>query len=361
MNNKRIKILFVLPSLKAGGAERVISFIASNIDKSKFESILVIVGNEKDAVYQTEGIEVHFLGLSRVMKSIKPLFKLMKDKQPHIAVGSIAHVNRVLTMLSVYFRSTKFVGREASLDRVITQYNYTKRRIKYWKFYKNYYKHLDKIICQSKEMADNLHDRYSIPDEKLSVINNPISGNLPERTLPINASEPRKLITIGRLSEEKGHKRLLKILSKVDFKFHYTIIGKGPIEAEIKALAKELQLEAHITYVNYTDNVAKYLSENDIFLQGSFVEGFPNSLLESCAVGTPVLAFRAPGGTQEIVEPKVNGFIAEDEADFSQKLTQALFETSWDAETIRHSVYSKFNSERIVSKYETMFQNLLKS
>lgn len=358
MDNKRIKTMFVLPSLKSGGAERVISFVATNIDKSKFENILVIIGSEKDAVYATDGIEVHYLNCSRVLKSINPLFKLIKVTQPDIVMGSIAHVNRVLTMLSAYFRKVKFIGREASLDRVITKYSYNKKRIKYWKFYKNYYKHLDMIICQSKEMAQNLHDRYDIKDDKLAIINNPISGNLPARTNPINSENTRQLITIGRLSEEKGHERILEVLSKLKTPFHYTIIGKGHLETQIIEKASELHLSKHITHIPYTNDVAKYLSKSDLFLQGSYVEGFPNALLESCAVGTPVVAFRAPGGTQEILENDVNGFLAEDESDFFKKINNALYAKEWDSEKIRHSVYSRFNQEVILSKYETILETL---
>lgn len=358
MDYKRIKIMFVLPSLKSGGAERVISFIASHIDKSKFESVLVIIGFEKDAVYSTDGIEVHFFNCSRVLKSIKPLFKLIKAKKPDIILGSIAHVNRVLTMLSAYFRSAKFIGREASLDRVITEHTHNKNRIKYWKYYKNYYKHLDMIICQSQEMAQNLHDRYYIPDKKLSIINNPISGHLPARHTPINSEDIRQLITIGRLSEEKGHERIIKALSSLKTPFHYTIIGSGHLEEQVMKTASELDVLKHITHIPYTNDVAKYLAKSDLFLQGSYVEGFPNALLESCAVGTPVIAFRAPGGTQEIVEHDANGFLAENEDDFLTKINDALYNKEWDADTIRHSVYSKFNQELILSKYEAMFETL---
>ena len=47
--------------------------------------------------------------------------------------------------------------------------------------------------------------------------------------------------------------------------------------------------------------IIDYLSDSDFFIQGSYVEGFPNSVLESCSVGTPVIAFNCPGGTKEII------------------------------------------------------------
>ena len=111
MSNSKIKIIFVLPSLKAGGAERVISFIASNLNKQKFESTLMVIGKSEDAVYETEGIEVHFLGKRRVMNAVPLLFKYLFIKRPQIVMGSISHVNRLLGLLSFFFSNIKFAGR----------------------------------------------------------------------------------------------------------------------------------------------------------------------------------------------------------------------------------------------------------
>ena len=54
------KLYFVLPSLRAGGAERVISYLASNLNKSEFDVTLIIVGKEKDAAYNVKDIPVFF-------------------------------------------------------------------------------------------------------------------------------------------------------------------------------------------------------------------------------------------------------------------------------------------------------------
>jgi hypothetical protein len=67
---KKIKILFILPSLRAGGAERVVSFIAQNLNTTKFSPVLLIIGYEKDAAFSIEDIETHFLNKSRVLDGI---------------------------------------------------------------------------------------------------------------------------------------------------------------------------------------------------------------------------------------------------------------------------------------------------
>ena len=112
-------------------------------------------------------------------------------------------------------------------------------------------------------------------------------------------------------------------------------------------------------FIEYTDNVAKYLSESDVFIQGSYSEGFPNALLESCAVGTPVVAYEAPGGTKEIIDNGINGFIVRSDTEFLDKI-EYLLEHQLDPIEISKSVYNKYSKEVILSKYEQFLLNIVK-
>ena len=53
MNNKNVNIIFILPTLQAGGAERVVSYIAQNLDKTKFNVELLITGEEEENSTET--------------------------------------------------------------------------------------------------------------------------------------------------------------------------------------------------------------------------------------------------------------------------------------------------------------------
>ena len=355
-----LKILFVLPTLKAGGAERVISTIATSLNKEQFKSILVVAGYKKDAVYATQDIETHFLNKPRVLKMVPSLFKLILSKKPDIVVGSISHVNRVLAALSLVFPNVKFVGREASVGSIMKTFNTTsKKRFNIKKpFFRNYHKKLDAIICQSQDMADDFSKTYKIEPTKLHIVNNPISNKLALKSL-LPESSIKKIITVGRLSKEKGHERLLHILAKLELPFTYTIIGDGNEKAAIFKLAELLKLTDKIKYISYTDTVERYLANSDLFIQGSFVEGFPNALLESCAVGTPVVAFNAPGGTKEIIENSINGFLVNSSEEFLDKIHVSLSKKDWNALAIRTSVLKKFNGDSIIKKYETIFTDLI--
>ena len=354
--SSKIKILFILPSLSAGGAERVISFVSQNIDAAKFQPVLLVAGFEKDSVYEVNDVEVIYLNKPRILTALPAIIKQIKVLQPHIVLSSIAHVNQAMAMISPFFKGTKFIGREAT---VLGQRK-NEKKVRPWSLARllpNGFKKLDAIICQSSDMADDMVENFNIPREKLHVINNPIS-NLPDVKDASSNKTPRKFVTVGRLTEVKGHLRLLDILSKLKEAFTYTIIGDGHLKDAIFNKAASLGIANAIEHIPFTNQVNDFIAKNDLYLQGSYVEGFPNALLESCVVGTPVLAFEAPGGTKEIVENGVNGYLVKDEEEYLDKLNS---EFNMKPEAIRASVYKKFNREVIIQQYEALFQTIVKN
>ncbi|MBN4047029.1 glycosyltransferase [bacterium AH-315-P13] len=357
--NTRIKILFILPSLRAGGAERVISFIATHLNKQKFKSILVVVGNAEDAVYKIKGIEVHFLNKKRVLTAIPKLFRYILIANPKIVVGSISHVNRVIAVFSLLFPKIKFIGREASVLSIMKKFPTVNRKIVN-PFFKKYHRYLDIVICQSNDMLNDIKKYNNIEKSKLVVINNPITDDFQlkkDDTYP--KTDLIKYITVGTLHERKGHIRLLNLLKKVNHSFHYTIIGSGDELENLNNCIKKLNLFDKITLIPYTSNVSEYLKESDVFLNGSYVEGFPNVLLESCAVGTPVIAFDAPGGINEIILDGVNGFIVRSENEYIQNLNRINNMYNFKPKIVCKSVTSRYSKEYILSKYEDLFENLV--
>ncbi|MCT4629151.1 glycosyltransferase [Winogradskyella sp.] len=354
--NQKTKILFVLPSLVPGGAERVISFVANNIDRDIFDPVLVIAGFNKDNAYDVSKTNTIYLKKSRILTAIPFIITTISRLKPDIVVSSISHVNTAMSIISPLFRKTKFIGREST---VLSKRKNEKKPRK-WSpayFLPDGFKNLDKLICQSQDMAEDMIKNYNVPKEKTFVINNPISS-LPIIKKNRQRIGQKRFITVGRLTEVKGYERILEILSKLKTPFIYTIIGNGNLKEQIFNKAKELEIEKKIIHIEFSNELNKHFSENDIFLQGSYVEGFPNAVLESCVVGTPVIAFNAPGGTKEIITNGVNGYIVENEQEFLEKLNE---EKVWDPKIVRESVYKKFNSDKILKEYEDLFIGVLKN
>ena len=347
------KICFVIPSLRAGGAERVMAFLAENIDRDKFSSELLVIGTEQNKSYDVNGVTVHFLNKARLRSAIYILFNYFKKNKKDIVISSLGHVNLAMASMSPFFRKTKFVGRETYVK---TRKGSPKPSSFSLLLAKIQSKLLDAIICQSQDMYQDLLLNFKFDAKKLVVLNNPITKKttLKEGFL---SGPIKKFITIGRLVDQKGYPRILRALARYNEPFHYTIIGTGINEGKIYSIIRKNGLEDKITHIPFTKDVQKYLAENDLYLQGSYVEGFPNALLESCSVGTPVLAFDAPGGINEIVQEGINGYIAKDEDDFLEKLKKATTQ-KWNVEKIGESVYSRYSKKIIVEKYEDFLNKL---
>lgn len=351
--SKKIRLLFILPSLKAGGAERVLSYIAKYINKKRFNVSLLIIGFQKDSVYNVSKCDVIYLNKKRLLFAIIPIIFFLRKKSPNIVLSSVGHINIVMGVLTIFFRKIKFVAREASVISKMTTFG-AKKPVIYLKLIKIFYPRFNAIICQSSDMVEDLAQNFKINFNKLILIHNPITQEIDALDKP--KRKEVRFITVGRLSKEKGHERILYNLAKIkDYKFHYTIIGDGPLNDNIKKLTKEFDLEKKVTFISFTKKVSEQLALNDVFLQGSYVEGFPNAVLESCVVGTPVLAYNAIGGTKHIVENNVTGFIAQDEDDFLNKLKTINKILKLCSKNISKETYKKFNAKKILNQYEHLF------
>jgi glycosyltransferase involved in cell wall biosynthesis len=269
-------------------------------------------------------------------------------------VSAIGHLNTVTAAFSLLFPKTIFIAREVNVLSVLAKYQNNDKTSIISRLADKRFNLFNKVICQSQDMLNDFYKNYDIKKEKLVVINNPITSNfiVKERE---NRKNPIHFITVARFDKEKGHHRILKALSQVKFDFHYTLIGKGDLQDEILALIDTYNLGSKIKHISYTRHVEKYLAESDLYLQGSYTEGFPNSIIESCKVGTPILAIDAPGGINEIIYPRINGEIVPDINKFVETLEKINSSYNYSPKDVSATVSDRYSSETILSKYEDLF------
>ncbi|MBT8257039.1 MAG: glycosyltransferase [Bacteroidia bacterium] len=357
MSKEKIHLVIASANLLPGGAERVLSFLARNIDRTTFKVSFVIFGHEKDVAYDLTGLSTTFFGKDRILHGFIDFYKFLRREKPDVVITAVGHLNTMGAYLSWVFPKIKFVAREVTVLSVMREHANVKFNPFMW-MSKHRFKYVDAVICQSDHMVEDIKTTYRFDYDKITIIHNPITDSFKLKSTIADRSE-MKLITIGRISAEKGHERLISILKRLEFPYHYTIIGNGPDRDKILSLLESEGLRNKVTYIEYTSEVDKYLTDSHVFLLGSYTEGFPNAVLESAAVGTPILAYPAPGGLIEIIEEGINGYIVDTEDEYVEKLNSIYKDYHFKPEAVRSSVMKKFHSDIIINKYEALFKQLI--
>ena len=144
----------------------------------------------------------------------------------------------------------------------------------------------------------------------------------PYTPLPINPS----FVCVGRISEQKGHLILLEAVSRLaeqGEEFKVTLVGDGPLRSEIETLIYQLKLQDYVEITGWATNaeVQHHILNAQAMIVPSFAEGLPVVVMESLALGRPVLATYI-AGMAELVEPGVCGWLVP--AGSSEKLAAAM-------------------------------------
>ena len=357
---KKISILFILPDLETGGAERIVTTIANHLPRDKFEPKIMLLRKEGGYLeFLKDDVEIIDLKTPRIRHSLKPILKEIRKRKPDIVFSGFGEVNAYLALFIKFFPKIKFIARETN----VVSKHVTRKEIRFfYKFYNNY----GKIICQSNDMQNDLIENFKIKKEKLIKINNPVDFEFINEKLAISEKpvtfkdDYKNIVGIGNLSSRKGFDNLLKVFSHLkNEKIVLHILGDGRDKELLHQMKKDLGLE-NVIFHGQQKNPYRFLKFADLFILSSRYEGFPNVLLEAGACGTFSLANNCPGGINEIIQPRINGEISniENHQEFANKILSVLKETH-DTDTIKNSISSRFSKDIILDKYENIFKEIV--
>jgi glycosyltransferase involved in cell wall biosynthesis len=119
------------------------------------------------------------------------------------------------------------------------------------------------------------------------------------------------LLSVANLRPEKGHDVLLeasRILVDRGVPVRVAAVGGGPIEEEVRARHRVLDLGDHVLLLGQRDDVLRLMAGSDVFVLASRQEGLPVTLMEATSVGMPIVA-TAVGGVPQVVTDGVDGLI----------------------------------------------------
>ena len=170
----------------------------------------------------------------------------------------------------------------------------------------------DLIVCNSEDQTKYLSNAAPRLKEKIRTIYNILDI---DRIIRLKDEEPdpevaqfleghRFIITTSRFAKAKGLNNLLKafaVLEKKDDDLRLLMIGDGDQKEKIKKLSSELGIKDKVLLPGFLENPFKYIARANAYILPSFYEGFPNTLIEAMACGTPVITADCPSGPAEIL------------------------------------------------------------
>lgn len=352
-------ILFLIPHLRAGGAERVIVTLLKHLDRSQFRLSIGVVDNS-DAVYLAEipsDVEFIDLGASRVRYALSKIVLLIWKRRPDVVFSTLGHLNLAISMIRPFLPDgVRYIARETNIVSCVLA---LQRMPALWeRLYRRFCNCQDFMVCQSIHMQDDLVERFGYPRERSVVINNPVDFEFIQRRAAerLDHSGFRagsiRLVAAGRMVSQKGFDLLIDaIVDVANPRIHMVILGDGPLLEGLKRLAHEKGVAQQVEFIGFQSNPYAWFARADAFVLSSRFEGFPNVVLESLACGTPVIATPAQGVACEILDD-IAGCVVSEEVS-ARSLAGAM--RRWLAahrNRIDSSVLAPYLLDNIIRRYQ---------
>jgi glycosyltransferase involved in cell wall biosynthesis len=174
----------------------------------------------------------------------------------------------------------------------------------------------DQVILVSHALRKQL-PRWWVPERRVRVLHNALVlenyENFSKREgRPASSLETETLIlSVGRLSPEKGQALLLKAMARLAPHhpgLRVSFAGVGPLERELRELADSLRVRDRVRFLGYVDDMTGLYRSSSLVVQSSTTEGLPNVILEAACLELPVVATDV-GGTAEVIEHGMSGWL----------------------------------------------------
>ncbi len=361
-SNSKTKILFVIHTLEAGGAQKVLTIVANHLDAELFDVTICCLQSTGGLQYLLDGrVSVLNLGYKRTYRALWGLRKVIREGNYSIVVSWISYINAFLAAFRWIMPKTILLGRESSLPSkmLVSQVDYPSIFRILYKSYKN----LDGIICQSVAMKEDLIRNFSVDKNKIEIINNPVwlpdtPGSMDKETKKFLDRDGKLLLYVGRFSGEKRAHLLVEVLGELPENYRLLLIGQGPEAAKVEQSIRDTAVSNKVLVLENCTNPKMFYYAADCLVLSSEFEGYPNVLLEAGACGCPAVVYKTEGGAKEIINGR-NGIYLEPSrevglADFAAAIEKAC-SGHFDREAIRQETADKFGVDKILPKYEKYF------
>jgi len=317
------KLLFLIPNLSVGGAEKVLVNLVNNMDKSKFDiTVMTLFGGGINERFLKEHIKYKycfkktFRGNSHIFKLFSPktLYKKFIKEHYDIIVsyleGPTARIVSGCTDENTKLVSWIHIQQETKKRLAHSFRSFDEAKKCYEKF--------DNVVCVSEYVKNDFSKLLDFNGNIEVLYNTNETADilrLSNEKLDIDLSkDATKICVVGKIIKSKGVDRILRIHRKLiseGVNTHLYYLGVGTEEDNLKAYIVNEGIENKVTFLGYQTNPYKYVKACDLFACASFAEGFSTAATEALIVGTPVVTVEVSGMKEMLGENNEYGIVTE--------------------------------------------------
>lgn len=292
-----IKILYIIPALTIGGAEKLVADILPMLKRAGYDVSLLTLKKNEGILYQSlvdKEISVYSLNLENIYS-----IKLISRLKSYLGEYEIVHVHLFPALYWVALSKLFYKIRKPKLIYTEHSTHNKRRNKKYFKFIEKFiYSRYDNIICITEQVRNNLcHWINIIPNNKFVIINNGIDLNLFKNASAYSREElslpffSKIIFMSARFTPAKDHTTIIQALKMLEDKNIYLLLaGDGNLRLIIEELVHDLGIQDQVKFLGTRYDIPQLIKSSDICILSSNWEGFGLSAIEYMAGGKPVIA-----------------------------------------------------------------------
>ncbi|PSP39472.1 glycosyl transferase [Halobacteriales archaeon QH_7_65_31] len=357
-------IALYVPSLRGGGAERVIVRLANEFVNRDYAVDIVLVKNKGEYLDDvSSSVSIVNLDTRRFLAAVPALIQYLRSARPDVLLSTIDSANVAAIIAgNVSFVDTRVIVRISNmLSSKEKALDHPKHKIVHWAA-QQIYPFANHIIGVSNGVSEDVISYLEVDPNLVTTVYNPVINealiSLKKKSVGhpwFDDSNP-VILAVGELSEQKDFQTLIRAFAIIDRtpEPRLVILGEGEKREALIHLSNELGVSDRIDLPGFVNNPYRYMSKCDAFVLSSKWEGCPNVLIEALACDAPVVSTNCPSGPNEILQ---NGSIAPlVPVGDTEKMAEKILETlDCDIDCSHYANYAeRYRVENIADDYLTV-------
>ena len=365
MKNRRI--LFVIPSMQPGGAERIVSVMANFWAQKNYDVSIISFDtktsfyplNEKISYYNLNSDEEKYGFFNSIFNNylrIFNYFKYIKKAKANIIISFTRNANVYCLLYNFFLKRDLIIS-----ERTNPHFSILPKGLN--RLPHLIYKYANGIVVQTPETLQIFNElKIALPQKKKIIF------NLIDKTTFGNVYKGKRrnvILAVGRLENAvKQFDKLINIFNASEnngWELH--IAGNGPDYQNLQVQINKLDLEKKVFLLGSITQLGELYQSSKIFVLTSSREGFPNALCEAMANGCACVSYNCATGPSTIINHSVNGILVEagNEEKFREELSVLMKDEiaiqRLSAEAIK--IAEVLDENKIIAQWESFIDEIV--